>query len=85
MNCLIDFPKPLMAVIRGPAIGLGCAILPHFDTVYCSERAYFALPYTEIGLVPEACSTYLFPKILGHCLVSCLRAISDIKGLSAAM
>ena len=70
MNCLIDFPKPLVAVVQGPAVGLGCAMLPHFDTVYCSERAYFSVPYTDLGQTPEACSSYTFPKILGHSMVS---------------
>ncbi|XP_039256283.2 testis-specific chromodomain protein Y 2-like isoform X1 [Styela clava] len=70
VNCLIDFPKPISASVQGPAIGLGCSILPHFDTVYASERAYFVTPYTEMGQTPEACSSYIFPRMLGHSLAN---------------
>nr|CAB3229587.1 chromodomain Y-like protein 2 [Phallusia mammillata] len=65
VNKLIDFPKPLVAVVQGKAIGLGCTMLALFDTVYCSERATFWTPYTAMGLTPDGCASYLFPQILG--------------------
>uniref|UniRef100_H2ZQ80 Chromo domain-containing protein n=1 Tax=Ciona savignyi TaxID=51511 RepID=H2ZQ80_CIOSA len=62
---MIDFPKPLIAMVQGEAIGLGCAMLPLFDTVYCSDRAIFSTPYIALGQTPEACSSSLFPQLLG--------------------
>ncbi|CBY40702.1 unnamed protein product [Oikopleura dioica] len=65
VDTLIDFEKPLAALVNGPAIGIGVTILPHADFVWSSDDATFRTPFTQIGLVPEACSSYLLPQILG--------------------
>ncbi|CAK8696213.1 unnamed protein product [Clavelina lepadiformis] len=62
---LLEFQKILIAVVQGPAIGLGCTMLAHFDTVYSSDRAWFWTPYSDMGQTPEGCATLLFPQILG--------------------
>src|SRR6478672_9529802 len=63
---LIDFDKPIVAAVHGAAVGLGTTILPHCDIVYAGESAKFQMPFVNLGVVPEFCSTYTFPALVGH-------------------
>ncbi|XP_035286821.1 chromodomain Y-like protein [Anguilla anguilla] len=65
VNTFIQFKKPIIVAVNGPAVGLGASILPLCDVIWANEKAWFQTPYATFGQTPDACSSLTFPRIMG--------------------
>ncbi len=82
---LRDFPKPIVAVVQGQAIGIGTTMLLHCDVVVADATATFSMPFVNLGLVPEAGSSYLFPQLVGYQRASHIFLTGESFGANEAM
>jgi enoyl-CoA hydratase/carnithine racemase len=62
---LLAYPKPVIAAINGPAIGVGVTMTLPCDVRLASEHAKLGLPFTRLGLLPGLGSTHLLPRLVG--------------------
>jgi len=65
MDVAVSFDKPLLAAVNGVGVGLGCTLLAHVDLVLMDETARLRAPFAELGVPPEAASSWLLPERMG--------------------
>ena len=58
-------PKPVLAAVNGPAVGIGCSLALACDLVLAAESSFFGLAFVNIGLMPDGGSTALVPPAVG--------------------
>jgi 2-(1,2-epoxy-1,2-dihydrophenyl)acetyl-CoA isomerase len=63
---LREMPKPVVAAVNGPAVGIGCSLALACDLIVAGESAYFLLAFVNIGLIPDGGSTAFVPARAGH-------------------
>ena len=66
LRAIATYPKPILAAVCGPAVGVGTTLLFHCDLVYAGDNAAFSMPFVNLGLVPEAASSLLVPQMFGY-------------------
>ena len=65
MRIIREMPKPVVAAVNGPAVGIGCSLALCCDLILAAESAYFLLAFVNIGLVPDGGSSLFLPTRVG--------------------
>jgi len=65
MHAVRTMPKPVIAAVNGPAVGIGCSLALCCDLILAAESAYFLLAFVNIGLVPDGGSSLFLPTRIG--------------------
>lgn len=66
LKAMAELDKPVVAAVRGRAVGIGLTLLLHCDMVVVAEDALLSAPFINLALAPEAASSLLLPQVLGH-------------------
>lgn len=66
LRSIASFPKPMVAAVCGPAVGIGTTLLLHCDLVYAGDNAAFSMPFVNLGLCAEGASSLLAPQMFGY-------------------
>ena len=85
LRTLIDVKKPIIGSVNGMAIGVGTTMLLHCDLVYLADHAVLKMPFVDLGLVPEAASSFILPRMMGIPRASELLLLGDKMSATEAL
>ena len=85
LRALAKNQVPIAAAVQGNAVGIGTTMLLHCDFVVAAEDARFSLPFVDLGLVPEAASSLLLPKLAGRSAAARYLLLGEPFGAAAAL
>jgi 2-(1,2-epoxy-1,2-dihydrophenyl)acetyl-CoA isomerase len=77
MHAIREMPKPVIAAVNGPAVGIGCSLALCCDLIVAAESAYFLLAFVNIGLVPDGGSSLFLPARIGMARASELSMLGE--------
>ncbi len=77
MHAIRMIPKPVIAAVNGPAVGIGCSLALCCDLILAGESAYFLLAFVNIGLVPDGGSSLFVPTRVGMARASELAMLGE--------
>jgi 2-(1,2-epoxy-1,2-dihydrophenyl)acetyl-CoA isomerase len=77
METIREMPKPVLAAVNGPAVGIGCSLALCCDLILAAESAYFLLAFVNIGLVPDGGSSVFVPSRVGMTRASELAMLGE--------
>ncbi len=77
MHAIREMPKPVIAAVNGPAVGIGCSLALCCDLIVAAEGAYFLLAFVNIGLVPDGGSSLFLPTRIGFARASELSMLGE--------
>jgi enoyl-CoA hydratase/carnithine racemase len=66
LRLISSYRKVLVAAVHGQTVGIGVTLLLHCDLVVAARSAQMTMPFVKLGLVPEAGSSLLLPRAVGH-------------------
>jgi enoyl-CoA hydratase len=66
VRSIVKLPKPVVSVVQGPAAGVGVSLAIAADVILASEKAYFLLAFTKIGLMPDGGASALVAASIGR-------------------
>jgi 2-(1,2-epoxy-1,2-dihydrophenyl)acetyl-CoA isomerase len=77
MHAIRELPKPVIASVNGPAVGIGCSLALCCDLIVAAQSAYFLLAFVNIGLVPDGGSSLFVPSRVGMARASELSLLGE--------
>ncbi len=77
MQAIREVPKPVLAAVNGPAVGIGCSLALCCDLIVATESAYFLLAFVNVGLVPDGGSSLFLPTRVGMARASELSMLGE--------
>lgn len=84
IRALRGAPKPIVAAVNGPAVGVGCSIALAADLVIARESSYFLLAFASIGLMPDGGATALIPRLIGLSRANRMAMLAERIGATTA-